>query len=182
MSEELAAASGGDVPVDVSGLLSEGDNLVIERRPVTGYDCTICGEGPTRPVRLCDEHMEDLEKATRPADTHSPDVVEKALRIAVQEHHQLWGHAVPWEDCAKCADSVVGKGFSAAINRRVPAWGGPGRQEWERRRFRDALTLIRDGDYDITDTTIWTPEGGKVPREIAREALSTDSASPGESS
>lgn len=36
-------------------------------------------------------------------------------------------------------------------------------------KLRDALLLIRDGSYDITDTSLW-PDG-KHPREVAEEVL-----------
>lgn len=40
-------------------------------------------------------------------------------------------------------------------------------------KYEAALTLIRDGIYDVTDSVIWVEEieDGKHPRVIAAEAL-----------
>lgn len=65
------------------------------------YDCSICAEGPTKPIagmRLCDAHAEDFARwATerlRPADTHSPDA---CLLCGVQHPHiHRWDGHQDW--------------------------------------------------------------------------------------
>lgn len=54
-------------------------------------------------------------------------------------------------------------------------------EEWEcANHHACALRQIRDGSYDVTGTSVWTPDGGKEPREIAAEALAADQQSDAE--